>query len=206
MTSMTDRDYSLGPFFDGGRITFPVLRQCLAQHPQGVALEFGVRTGNSLRIIAEQMPVVGFDSFRGLPEAWCEFPAGDGDLGGAVPAAVRDLPNATIVVGLFADSLPGFDFAALGPIGLVHFDADLYSSTKTILEHLGPHLLPGTFCVFDEWGHRHHPDCVNHEQRAWKEFVAETGVDWDVIGHDGEAWGIRLKALPSANWSGAEGL
>ena len=61
------------------------------------------------------------------------------------------VPNAQIVVGLFADTLPAFDFSAIGPIGLVHLDADLYSSTKIALEHVGPFLRPGCYMVFDEF-------------------------------------------------------
>src|ERR1700752_2086506 len=59
--------YDLGPL-----IADPpaLLRHVLAGRPPGTALEFGVGTGTSLRIIAQTMPVIGFDSFQGLPENW----------------------------------------------------------------------------------------------------------------------------------------
>jgi hypothetical protein len=48
----------------------------------GLALEFGVATGTTLKIIADAVAhdrtVAGFDSFTGLPEAWRSgFPAGE---------------------------------------------------------------------------------------------------------------------------------
>ena len=182
-----NRDYGLGPEIRGDRATFPLLRHVVDNlGPEGYGVEFGVAEGTSLGIIAAHMPAVGFDSFQGLPEPWCEFPAG------SRACEVPTVAGAQIVAGWFADTLPRFDFAALGPIGLVHFDADLYSSTVTILEHIGPQLKPGTFCVFDEW-HRAHPENDSHEPRAWREFL-ETRPDlgWTVIGHDTEAWAVRL--------------
>ena len=35
--------------------------------------------------------------------------------------------NSRLVIGRFADTLPTFDFAALDYVGLVNFDAGLYS-------------------------------------------------------------------------------
>ncbi len=48
----------------------------------GLALEFGVATGTTLKIIADAVAsdrtVVGFDVFTGLPETWrTGFPAGE---------------------------------------------------------------------------------------------------------------------------------
>ncbi len=48
-----------------------VLKHCLGLvDTTGIALEFGVAGGATLNLIAQRMPVVGFDSFEGLPEAW----------------------------------------------------------------------------------------------------------------------------------------
>lgn len=183
-------DYRPGRFFDGSRITFPLLSHIVNNlRPEGYAVEFGVAEGTSLAIIAEHMPVVGFDSFRGLPEDWCGYPKGSRACDAPVVEGAR------IVVGLFADTLPVFDFAAIDPIGLVHFDADLYSSTATALNHIGPHLMVGTVLCFDEW--RGYAGVEQHEQRAWREFVDRTGVDWTVIGCDTDAWAIELTTVPS---------
>jgi hypothetical protein len=94
------------------------------------------------------------------------------------------------VPGLFSDTLPSTNWQNIGPIGLVHIDCDLHSSTMTVLNHIGPLLNPGTYIVFDEWhGYDGHE---NHEMRAWQEFADRTGIGWTVIGHGPEQWAIRI--------------
>jgi len=129
------------------------------------------------------MPVIGFDSFAGLPEDWrTEFPKG------SFAHPKPDIDNATIVEGWFADTLPAFDFSGLD-IGLVHFDADLHSSTATALEYIGPHIGNGTIVVFDEF---HSFDgAEDHEQRAWTEWTANAGIDYTPIGHGFEQAAFR---------------
>lgn len=182
---MTGRDFSLGPEIPDDGSRSPVLGHILALEPPGVAVEFGVGRGDSAALIAKQMHLVGFDSTQGLPTDWRpEYPR----FSFAYPMPKID--NTTMIQGWFEETLPRFDFAALGRIGLVHFDADLYSSTAIALTHIGPYLRSGTYCVFDEW--TGYPGCEDHEQRAWREFTDRTGVDWTVIGHDKEIWGIRI--------------
>lgn len=187
------RSWDLGPDCCGDRASFPLLRHVLAAFlPEGTGVEFGVAEGTSLAMIAAHMPAVGFDSFHGLPEDWCEYPAGSRTLGGVPPV----INNAVIVPGLFDVTLPAFDFGGIDRIGLVHFDADLYSSTKTALEFIGPHLHDGCYVVFDEW-HRAHHDTEQHEPRAWREFLeTRPRLGWTVIGHDTEAWAIQLHEVP----------
>lgn len=178
---MTD----LGPYIE------PVHHYSLLEHvlnlgPTGTAIEFGVATGQSTRLIAAHMPVIGFDSFQGLPEAWRPgFPKGK------FKVDPPKIPNTRLIVGLFADTLPGFDFASLVPhIGLVHFDADLHSSTKTALYYIGLHLRPGVFAVFDEY--HSYPGCSEHEARAFAEYAEATGTCWEPIGHSHEAAAFRM--------------
>lgn len=179
--------FDLGPYLGDGPGPYPVLRHILASHPPGYAVEFGVEKAVSLKLIAAHMPVVGFDSFEGLPEQWRpEYPKG------ALKVRPPDpVPNATIVAGWFDDTLPTFDFAALEPIGLIHFDADLYSSTATALKHVGPHITSGTICVFDEY--HGYPQAELHEQRAWWDHVVRHHLEWDVIGHAEQTWAIRVR-------------
>ncbi|MGO9731097.1 TylF/MycF/NovP-related O-methyltransferase [Mycobacterium sp.] len=183
MTEAITRDYGLGPHIAEDQ--YAVLRHIVDNlHPHGTALEFGVASGTSLRIIAARMPAVGFDSWKGLPEDWGPFPQG------SWACDPPTIANSSLVAGMFADTLPLFDFAALGPIGLVHFDADLYSTTTTILKYVGPHLQAGCYCIFDEWhGQPYHAD---HEERAWREYAEDSGITWDVVGHDNEAWAIQI--------------
>lgn len=125
---------------------FPDLRHALTLNPQGVAVEFGVAAGLSTRLIADHMPVTGFDSWKGLPEAWR-----DGYPAGSMACPKPQVANANLVEGWFDDTLPNFDFAALGEIGLCHIDCDLYSSTTTAFKHVGPHLKPGCLIVLDDY-------------------------------------------------------
>ena len=181
------QDYDLGPTIPEGP-GFYALRHVVDMQPTGVAVEFGVGSGESTAIMARHMPVIGFDSGLGLPETWRpEFPKGSFAFG------IPDVLGATIVQGWFADTVPGYDFAALGYIGLVHLDADLYSSTATALEHIGPHLRPGCYVVFDEWhGYR---GAEQHEQRAWREFAERSGIGWTVVGHGIQQWVIRISGV-----------
>lgn len=159
------------------------LRHVLDLHPEGHAVEFGVYKGATLRMIAEHMPVSGFDSFDGLPEDWRpKFTTG------RFACPVPDVPGAEIVVGLFADTLPVW--TPPDELGLVHIDCDLYSSTATILRHLEPLLRPGCYVVFDEY--HGYPGWQDHEARAFDEYVQRTGQRYEVIGHGVEQWAIQL--------------
>lgn len=179
-------DYSLGPEFTDGPagVDRSLLAHLLTLEPQGWAVEFGVGTGGTLAMIAATMPVIGFDSFAGLPEPWRPgFPRG---MFATKP--VLDMPGTTVVPGLFADTVPGYDWP--DDLGLVHLDADLYSSTATALDGIGPSLRAGTFVLFDEW--YGYDGCEKHEQRAWREFVSRSGITWDVVGHGREQWAVRI--------------
>lgn len=180
------RDYSLGPRIETGEhyALLRVVAWLAGAIPNTVAIEFGVGAGESTAIIAEQLPVTGFGSADGLPEDWRP-----GYPRGSFAHPLPDIPNTTLIEGWFCDTLPNYDFGALN-IGLAHFDADLHSSTATALAHVGPHLHPGCFLVFDEW-HGYY-GCEHHEQRAWREYAEPNGITWQVIGHSFEAWAIRL--------------
>jgi hypothetical protein len=157
----------------------------------GMALEFGVYTGTTLKIIAanrESGGVFGFDSFKGLPENWrAGFRAGTFDC-----PSPPEVPGAEIVVGLFADTLPGFLAAHPGPVDLLHLDADLYSSTACVLELVGPRLRPGSVIVFDEF--LNYPGWEQHEARAWQEYVAAHDVTfrYEAYTLDNEQVVVRL--------------
>jgi macrocin-O-methyltransferase TylF-like protien len=141
----------------------------------GMALEFGVGEGSTLRIIAEHCPgrlVAGFDVFTGLPETWrSDFPAGH-----FAQEALPEVPGAELVVGLFEDTLPGFLEQHGDTIAFLHLDADLYSSTRTVLDAAGSRLRGGSVVVFDEYFN--YPGWQDHEHKAWLEFVARTGVTY----------------------------
>jgi hypothetical protein len=147
----------------------------------GLACEFGVAGGKTLRHIAERWggPVHGFDSFEGLPEDWTGTAeqAGRFNLKGKLPKVPS---NAKLHLGWFNVSLPPFLTAHAGPASLLHLDADLYSSTKTVLDLFRARIRPGTVIVFDEY--YNYPNWQEHEFKAFKEFIAETGARYRYIG------------------------
>lgn len=144
--------------------------------PDGMALEFGVFSGTTLKTIAnarkDNKQVFGFDSFQGLPEDWRpNWPTGTFGT-----EQLPEVPGAELVVGWFDETLPDFLSVHPAPVAFLHMDADLYSSTVTVLEHVGPRLRPGTVILFDEYFN--YPGWEQHEHRAWQEFVAKSGIEF----------------------------
>ncbi|MTD53416.1 TylF/MycF/NovP-related O-methyltransferase [Amycolatopsis pithecellobii] len=165
-------------------VTFPhpmeTLQHALSFVPDtGMVCEFGVFGGTTLKAITAALPgreIYGFDSFEGLPEDWrTNIPSGAFDRGGQRP----EVDGAVLVVGWFADTLPGFVEEQQGPVAFLHLDADLYSSTATVLEHLGDRLRPGSVVLFDEYFN--YPGWEEHEHKAWQEFVARTGITFEYL-------------------------
>ncbi|OZD64782.1 hypothetical protein CH272_24490 [Rhodococcus sp. 05-340-1] len=166
---------------------------------RGMALEFGVASGTTLEIIAEELSsrkditvVAGFDVFSGLPETWrTGFPKGLFEQ-----ESIPEVPGAQIVPGLFEDSLPGFLKGHHEKLAFLHLDADLYSSTVTVLDLVADRLAVGTVIVFDEYFN--FPGWRNHEYRAWTEFVARTGTEFDYLGYtaDNEQVVVRIRTAP----------
>lgn len=168
------------------------LRHALRESPaEGLALEFGVASGTTLRIIAAERGarrVVGFDSFEGLPEPWrLGF-----DTGAFAMPAPPDVGEAELVVGWFSDVLPGFVEQNPGDVAFLHVDCDIYSSTRTVLEHVGPRLVEGSVVLFDEY--YNYPGWQEHEYRAWREWADAHGVEWEYLGltMDDEQVSVRI--------------
>lgn len=145
---------------------------------EGMTLEFGVSGGRTITQIAAetQGKVFGFDGFQGLPENW-KFGRGKGAFARHAPPSVPD--NVELVIGWFADTLPGFVAAHPEPVSFLHVDCDLYSSTTDILRHLGRHLAPGTVVVFNEY--YNYPGWEDHEIKAWQEFVTASGARYRYV-------------------------
>ena len=143
----------------------------------GLIAEFGVFEGATINFLAGQTSetVFGFDAFSGLPEDWRPgFPKGTFSRG--VPP-VR--PNVSLLVGLFEDTLPAFLERNRQDVSFLHIDCDLYSSTRTVLGLCGPRIRKGAVLVFDEYFN--YPGWRDHEFRAFQEFVAETGRQYEYL-------------------------
>lgn len=146
----------------------------------GHVLEFGVAAGTTLRQLIDEIGddpyflTFGFDSCIGLPEDW----PGTVCKKGAFTNHGKEpyLPGVTkFYQGWFDDTLPVYceEYPAEGAsIALLHLDADLYSSTISVLRALNDRIKPGTVIVCDEWGREGDQACIEQERKAvweWQE-------------------------------------
>lgn len=141
----------------------------------GSVLEFGVASGYTLNLLVQALPgrtAAGFDVFTGLPEDWRSgFPAGMFAQDG-----LPEVPGAELVVGLFEDTLPGYLARETENVALLHLDADLYTSTRTVLEVVGPRLVEGSVVLFDEYFN--YPGWREGEFLAWQQYAGKTGTTY----------------------------
>lgn len=139
---------------------YPTVGRMIGEDAAVTYLEFGVWKGASIKKMASIFTnptarFIGFDSFRGLPEAWGNMPAGQFSVEGEIPSTTDE--RISFVKGYFQNTLPGFledlrcgrSQPPPGPV-LVHFDADLYSSTLFLLSMLWQHIADYYF-IFDEF-------------------------------------------------------
>lgn len=136
--------------------------------------EFGVAGGGSARTFLSIMPDDAvlhlFDSYEGLPEEWW-FNDDFNYIGKFAQPHPPKIGDDRIVWhnGMFADTLPKAD---MGVLDFVHIDCDIYSSTRTVFEHI--EMREGTIILFDEyWGYE---DYENHERKAFME--AGYAIKW----------------------------
>jgi hypothetical protein len=141
-------------------------------------LEFGVYKGQRIEALSrlllnESSHLHGFDSFEGLPESWGPlFERGTFSTGGVVPT-IKD-PRVTYFKGWFEDTLPNY-VPPPHDVLFINFDADLYTSTRTVFKYLRSYIRQGTYLLFDEFHHR------EHEMKAFDEFAEETGYQFELL-------------------------
>lgn len=159
----------------------------------GQIVELGTNNGGWLYYFVSRLPqnivLHGFDCFEGLPEEWDGLPRGSirgfgfpAELWGTDLEKRKELlaefrragsmpvppqPNIRIHSGLFSECLPRYLAGGEVPtdIRLIHFDADLYMSTRPVLDTLCGQMNYEYYILFDEFY------SANHEFRAWFEFV-----------------------------------
>lgn len=160
---------------------------------EGLILEFGVASGGSIGWFAKHFKgsaIYGFDSFEGLPEDW--------NLGNTVlkkghfttKGKTPEVEGVTFVKGWFENTLPDFLEKHDSYLKIIHLDADLYSSTKYVLEQVKERLVPGTFILFDELTHfPNHPQYAHNRQHEYKAFMefcqTYPSFDFDVVARTG---------------------
>lgn len=162
-----------------------LLRFAAQRAPAGIACEFGVFQGHSLREIRDvrPAPVFGFDSWRGLPARW-DLGASARDAGHFACEPPRDLATGVhLVPGWFADTIPAWLAENAGPVRFLHVDSDLYESARTVLMLLDGRIEPGTVIVFDELlDDGQYPNWREGEWRALCEWLAACGRVVEPIG------------------------
>ena len=163
---------------------------------RGLYCEFGVAGGTSINFIASlvSQPIHGFDSFEGLPEDWVQGLDG-GEISTNMTKGAFKLdklpavrPNVVLHRGWFNESLPKFRAEYAGVLAFAHMDADLYSSTKTVLDGMAGRIVPGTIIQFDEFFN--YPGWREHEYRAFMEFTEKYGLKYRFIGYC--RWGEQV--------------
>jgi O-methyltransferase len=135
-------------------------------------LEFGVYQGDSIRRISSlntnpDSIFIGLDSFEGLPEDWTrKHPKGHFDVGGNIPKI--DDPRVSFLKGWFQDSWGELQRRISGRSNfVVHYDADLYSSTLFVLTSIHSVGQP-YIAIFDEF--------AGQEARALYNYIQAYGA------------------------------
>ena len=174
--------------------TYPlthVFEHMKIQHkPDTLWLEFGVASGNTINYISKftNNKVYGFDSFEGLPEKWRDgFDKGTFNRNGILPEVNS---NVELIKGWFNETLLNFIQIQNKKVSFIHMDADLYSSTKYILNVLKEYIDKDCIIVFDELVNYPGFDGDNGELKAFYEFIIENKVDYEWIGMNGIPTGM----------------
>lgn len=153
--------------------TYHICKTALELRMPGAFVECGVFAGAQSAAMARAiMDIDGstprqvhlFDSFAGIPAAGehdHDLIAADFTAGTALCSLAQvkwymerewHIPESLLVYhpGWFADTLP-----TLGPdpeqIAVLRIDCDLYESTRLVMEHLYPRVVPGGFVIVDDY-------------------------------------------------------
>jgi hypothetical protein len=162
------------------------------QHKENTLwLEFGVAEGSTINYISKftNDKVYGFDSFEGLPEKWRDgFDKGAFNMNGRLPEVNS---NVELVKGYFNETLMNFIQTHNKKISFIHMDADLYSSTKYVLDTLKEYIDTDCIIVFDEIVNYPGFDGDTGELKAFYEFITENNVEYEWIGMNGTPNGMN---------------
>ena len=142
-------------------------------------IEFGVHEGYSLQYFSKNIKsknsiFIGLDSFEGLPESWGVLPAGNFSTNKIAPRIGDD--RVSFIEGWFQDTSSVLLNSIQGRSNLlVHFDADLYSSTLFTLTILDSLKKP-YFAIFDEFHGGEDRALYNYIQAYYArvEFIGKT--------------------------------
>lgn len=157
----------------------------------GKYLEFGVFNGSSIgsMYLAREkagvgMPLFGFDSFEGLPEG-SENEDGGVWRRGDYKCSFEEMEQSLIqrgidphkiqwVKGLFQETLTPetAEVCGINNPGIVFVDCDTYSSSKSVLDFVGPFISKPTIICFDDWKLNDLDLQGEGEYKSFNEFLA----------------------------------
>ena len=175
----------------------------------GLNLEFGVFSGETINHAAKLRPdlkFIGFDSFEGLPEDMDTgeklVPANAFDRGGEPPEVEN---NVELIKGWFDESISKWlkenDWQSRHKkIGYLNLDADIYSSTATVLTELNHMIVPGTMIRFDElscWRYIFNEASPKNVQRVF--YTNWKAHEWKAMNEWIEEFGRKLIPV-CRNW------
>lgn len=137
-------------------------------------IEFGVHAGYSIKFIASRNAnpdsvFIGLDSFEGLPEDWGVLKRGCFDLNGEMPKAADD--RIKFIKGWFQNTWDQL-MEVIPSDGdlIVHYDADLYSSTLFALTKIDS-LKREYTAIFDEFA-GHEARALHNYQQAYNPKIS----------------------------------
>lgn len=155
-------------------------------------VEFGVWRGESIRYFAavnrhDESVFIGLDSFEGLPEQWLHTtPRGHFSTNGLIPI-VRDR-RVQFIKGWFQDTWGDCHELISRSTSdhlVVHYDADLYSSTLFALTKIDE-LKRDYYAIFDEF--------TGHETRALYNYCQAYGAKVEFVAKttDKQNWPLQV--------------
>jgi O-methyltransferase len=162
------------------------LREVEPEGRFGDYLEFGVSRGTSMACVfdvlreerLEQVRLLGFDSFEGLPPESAEEGWVPGSYASTLSATRHylrgrgvDLDRVTLVPGWFKDTLTEETRTSLrlGKVSLVMVDCDIFSASRDALEFAAPNIGRNAVVIFDDWDSSMKLN-VAGQREAFKEF------------------------------------
>jgi len=169
-----------------------LLKELVSNGVPGAVVEFGVFQGGWLEHLlsvldelGETRPVLGFDSFEGLPapsEADEGMGWNEGDFQAPFDAVAARLklserPHLKLIEGWFCDTI-GLPEAQVDQIAYARVDGDLYESAVDTLSYLDGKLADGSILVFDDW--TFHPE--KGETKAFFEWAPNCSYTFESLG------------------------
>ena len=157
-------------------LTYVFENMKLQHKPNTLWLEFGVASGKTINYISNftTNKVYGFDK-------------GAFNRNGHLPQVNE---NVELIKGWFNETLLNFIQKHNKKVSFIHMDADLYSSTKYVLDVLKNYIDTDCIIVFDELVNYPGFDGDTGELKAFYEFITENKVDYEWIGMNGTPIGM----------------